>query len=311
MFCGEYRRTPSAHHFPVDVNPFGTLYNPASIAAALTRLLDARPFTRGELFKEANLWHSFAHHSRFSHTDAEVCLQRIDERFRAAVGLLPQLDRLVLTWGTAWVYADADSREVVANCHKLPASRFVRYRLSVDEMVQLWTPLLERLFALNHDMKIVLTVSPIRHLKDGAHGNQLSKAALLLFCEELAARYPDRCIYFPAYEIVLDELRDYRFYDTDMVHPSAQAVEYVWQRFSDTFFDEETEAVNREWEALSRALNHRPLTPDKEAYRRFVEQNIRRLEEFHKKYPSFDVSAELAAARRTLENIDSDEIFRS
>ena len=163
-------------------------------------------------------------------------------------------------------------------------------------------------FAVNPDIKLLLTVSPIRHLKDGAHGNRLSKAALLLFCDELMQRYPDRCHYFPAYEIVLDELRDYRFYDTDMVHPSAQAIEYVWERFSETFFDKETLALHREWKTLSRASQHRPLTPDKEAYRRFVEQHILRLEEFHKKYPDFSVAEELAAARRIIEKSDSDEI---
>ncbi len=294
--------------FSVDINPFGTLYNPGSIAAALSQLLDNKPFTRNDIFKEGNLWHSFLHHSRFSHPDADTCLQHINARFSAAAESLRKTDLLILTWGTAWVYIENESGKIVANCHKLPASRFTRRRLSVEEMLQEWTPLLSRLFAINPDIKLLLTVSPIRHLKDGAHGNRLSKAALLLFCDELMQRYPDRCHYFPAYEIVLDELRDYRFYDTDMVHPSAQAIEYVWERFSETFFDKETIALHREWEALSRASQHRPLTPDKEAYRRFVEQHILRLEEFHKKYPDFSVVEELATARRIIEKSDSDEI---
>lgn len=145
-------------------------------------------------------------------------------------------------------------------------------------------------------------------MKDGAHGNQLSKSALLLFTDELCRAYPERCFYFPAYELVMDELRDYRFYDRDMVHPSQQAVDYVWEKFSETYFDEATHSVNREWGRLLQALRHRPLTPDRKTYRQFVVQNILKLEKFREKYTFFDVTDELAAARQLLATLESDEI---
>ena len=218
------------------------------------------------------------------------------------------MDFLILTWGTAWVYTLTGTDTVVANCHKLPASCFDRRRLSVDGMVAVWLPLLERLFATNPRVKLLFTVSPVRHMKDGAHGNQLSKSALLLFTDELCRAYPERCFYFPAYELVMDELRDYRFYDRDMVHPSQQAVDYVWEKFSETYFDEATHSVNREWGRLLQALRHRPLTPDRKTYRQFVVQNILKLEKFREKYTFFDVTDELAAARQLLATLETDEI---
>ena len=175
-------------------------------------------------------------------------------------------------------------------------------------MVAVWVPLLERLFVTNPRVKLLFTVSPVRHMKDGAHGNQLSKSALLLFTDELCRAYPERCFYFPAYELVMDELRDYRFYDRDMVHPSQQAVDYVWEKFSETYFDEATRSVNREWGRLLQALRHRPLTPDRKTYRQFVVQNILKLEKFREKYTFFDVTDELAAARQLLATLETDEI---
>ena len=293
---------------PVCVNPFGVLYNPVSLSQAWERLETAKPFTRADLFEHNGLWHSFAHHSVFSHTDRDLCLQQINRRFLPAADLLRAADRIIFTWGTSWVYTLAGTDTVVANCHKLPASRFERRQLGVGEMCDRWFPLLETLFALNPRVEILCTVSPVRHFKDGAHGNQLSKAALMLFTDELCRKFPSRCTYFPAYEIVLDELRDYRFYDTDMVHPSAQAIDYVWERFSDAYFDESTRTLNREWARLLAALRHRPLTPDRETYRQFVVQNILKLENFREKYAFFEVSEELSAARQLLATLETDEI---
>ena len=295
-------------HFRVDVNPFGIQYNPLSIEQSLVRLLDRKPFSDEDLFSNGNLWHSFAHHSSFSHIDKALCLQQINRRFLPASTSLGEVDFLILTWGTAWVYTLTGTDTVVANCHKLPASCFDRRRLSVDGMVAVWLPLLERLFATNPRVKLLFTVSPVRHMKDGAHGNQLSKSALLLFTDELCRAYPERCFYFPAYELVMDELRDYRFYDRDMVHPSQQAVDYVWEKFSETYFDEATHSVNREWGRLLQALRHRPLTPDRKTYRQFVVQNILKLEKFREKYTFFDVTDELAAARQLLATLETDEI---
>jgi GSCFA family protein len=170
---------------------------------------------------------------------------------------------------------------------------FDRRRVGVDEMIRGWIPLIERLSDSNPELRIMFTVSPIRHLRDGAHENQLSKSVLLLFVDELCRMYPDRCIYFPSYEIVMDELRDYRFYDAGMTHPNEQAIRYIWERFSEACFSEETQTLNREWERLEKALNHRPLTPDKDAFRDFTMQNLFKLKKIWEKYSYFDLSKEI------------------
>jgi len=217
--------------FHIDINPFGTLYNPASIADALQRIIDDRPITPADLVEHENYWHSWHHHGSFSRPTAEECLQICNDRTHQAHTALKEADLLIITFGTAWVF-ERDGK-VVANCHKLPPQLFVRRRMTVEEIVALWQPLLQRLTAYNPNLNILFSVSPIRHMADGAHGNQLSKSTLLLAVEELlnTQDLSSKVHYFPAYEIVLDELRDYRFYASDMAHPSPLAVDIVYDRF--------------------------------------------------------------------------------
>lgn len=228
--------------FRVERNPFGTLYNPASVAAALGRLIDDQEITREDLVEHEGLWHSWHHHGSFSRPTAEEALAACNGRIHQAHSALKEARVLMLTFGTAWVYSltpqpphlsSEGERTVVANCHKLPPQRFERRRMEVEEIVALWQPLLERLHAFNPKLSILFTVSPIRHLADGAHGNQLSKATLLLAVEEIVSLFNSQSSvsYFPAYEIVLDELRDYRFYGPDLAHPSPLAEDIVYERF--------------------------------------------------------------------------------
>jgi len=244
--------------FQTSVNPFGTLYNPASVADALTRLLDERPFQSDELQPfGAEGWGTFSSHSLLSRQTKEEALSVLNERFWQASSRLREADVLFVTFGTAWVYRLAENGAIVANCHHEPASRFIRERLSVDEIVALWHPLLKRLHAINPDLHVLFTVSPIRHFRDGAHANQLSKATLLLAVEQLIKT--SQAVYFPAYEIVLDELRDYRFFADDMAHPSSMAIEYLWERFADTFFSTQTREETVRAEKRAKAQAHRPL----------------------------------------------------
>jgi len=224
--------------FRIELNPFGTLYNPASVAEALQRLIDDREIDAGDLVQHEGLYHSWYHHGSFSHTTPEATLAACNGRLHQAHRALREARLLMVTFGSAWVFELAGSgpqppAKIVANCHKLPASRFVRRRLTVEEIVALWQPLLRRLAACCPTVQVLFSVSPIRHKADGAHGNQLSKSTLLLAVDELLAlnATPLPLYYFPSYEIVLDELRDYRFYASDMVHPSPLAVEVVWERF--------------------------------------------------------------------------------
>lgn len=169
---------------------------------------------------------------------------------------------------------------------------FDRSMLSVTEIVSEWRELLLSLWEQNPELKILFTVSPIRHWKDGAHGNQLSKATLLLAIDELQMAYPKRIAYFPAYEIMMDELRDYRFYATDMLHPSELAIDYIWQRFTENFLSDETKGILKEWAEIQKAINHRPFQPESDAYKRFISQTLLKMERINEKFPSFDLTKE-------------------
>jgi hypothetical protein len=202
--------------FPVEVNPFGILYNPASIANSLEILMAERFFEAKDLFFANGLWNSFYHHSRFSNPDRQACLNEINSKIEEASRILRGSNLLFCTFGTSWVFEEISSGRIVSNCHKLPAATFSRYRLSPSGILKLWEKLIPGLWQVNPDLKIVFTVSPIRHLKDGLHENNLSKAVLLLAIDELQKQFgKERIFYFPSYEILLDELRDYRFYAPD------------------------------------------------------------------------------------------------
>lgn len=250
--------------FNIAVNPVGTLYNPMSIAIALDRLMSGHRYTQSELVCRDGVWHSFEHHSRFSSTDAGMCLDRINDAATAAREALMKCTHLIVTFGTAYVYT-RDGR-VVANCHKFPAAEFVRSRMSVDDILSAWLPLLSKLKAFNPALRLIYTISPIRHLADGAHGNQLSKATLQLATDAIIRATAGYSEYFPAYELVLDDLRDYRFYASDLVHPSDMAVEYIYDKFADMFFTPDTVKLAVDAGKLVRFVQHRPLTDDKDAY---------------------------------------------
>lgn len=288
--------------FQCDVNPFGTLYNPLSIAKALHQVMEDKQYQSSDLFEAGGLWHSWMHHSAFSVSDKEACLDGINARMNESNSFLKECNWLIITWGTAYVYALKENEEVVGNCHKQPDKIFERRRLSVSEIVCEWTLLLEKLKQVNPDLKVVLTVSPIRHAKDGMHGNQLSKSTLLLAVDELCKTCPE-CIYFPSYEIMMDELRDYRFYADDMMHPSKLAVEYIWECFGNTYFGDTTKGIMKEWQDISKRLNHKPFNPDSEAYRNFLSQIVLKINRLKEKLPYFDVQKELEQCRNRLKTL--------
>jgi len=283
-FAGNIGGKMKELYFDTDINPFGVLYNPVSISNSIKLLLENRSFTVDDLFQHRGLWQSFSHSSLFSATTAAKCLENINSRFKNAVGFLHKTNLLIITFGTAWVYEEKQGGSVVSNCHKLPANNFKRRRLSVEEIVSDYSELIVRLKTLFPKLQIIFSVSPIRHWKDGAHENNVSKSTLLLAIDELQNEF-ENVHYFPAYEIQLDELRDYRFYASDMLHPSDVAIDYIWQRFSDTYFDETTTRMKREFEQLQSDLSHRPMFPDSEEYEKFIKSTNRRKLELIKKYP--------------------------
>ena len=282
-FADNMGRKMQEVYFETDINPFGVLYNPISICNSIELLIENNEFTASDIFQQKELWQSFSHSSLFSATTAERCLENINERFRSAASFLTQTDFLIITFGTAWVFEEKRSGSVVSNCHKLPASHFVRRRLSVDEIVLDYSALILKLKTLFPKLKIIFSVSPIRHWKDGAHENNISKSTLLLAIAALQQQF-DSVDYFPAYEIQLDELRDYRFYASDMLHPSDVAVDYIWQRFSETYFDAVTTGLKKELEQVVADLNHHPLFPESEEYRKFQKNTEKKITTLKKNY---------------------------
>ena len=255
-------------YFPTFINPFGVMYNPMSVALGIRHLMSEKQFTVGDLFQSGSLWNSLAHSSAFSATTCDETLQSINSRLLAARHFLNETNILMITLGTAWIFELVDTGEIVSNCHKLPANRFTRRRLSVDEINKELTEVLSLLRSRYPDLQFIFTVSPIRHWKDGAHENTISKSTLHLAVDALEKQF-DFVHYFPAYELVMDELRDYRFYASDMLHPSDVAVDYIWRRFAETWFSSETLNLKKELEQLRSDINHRPLHPETEEYRLF------------------------------------------
>jgi hypothetical protein len=280
------------HRFNVSVNPFGVLYNPLSVALGCRRLLDPVPFAEDDLFYYDGMYHSFMHHGKFSDVSVTDSLFRINGTLSATAEVFRDISCLVITFGTAYVYRLKSNGQVVANCHKLPAIQFERELLTVDRIVDEWSVLLENIWSENPLLKVIFTVSPIRHWKDGAHFNQISKATLLLAEQALTEKFPDRISYFPAYELMMDELRDYRFYADDMFHPSDIAVNYIWTRFCDVYMNTEMKGILKEVESLNRALSHRPLNPSVNAYKQFLMQTLLKIQRLQHKNPYICLSKE-------------------
>ena len=257
-FSDEIGEQMKQRYLNVTCNPFGTLYNPISIARAINYQNNQLP-----LVEYDGLWHSMAHHGSFSRPTREETEQTVRDSVENMQRVLKEATVVIVTFGTAWVYElnstpSMDGTEVgyiVGNCHKLPENCFSRRRLTVEEIVEAWQPILEEY----SDKHWLFTVSPIRHIKDGLHENQLSKATLLQALEKLSQTYERGITYFPSYEIMLDELRDYRFYADDLVHPSSLAVNYIWERFVDTFCTPQTRneliLQHKRW----KQTQHRPL----------------------------------------------------
>ena len=234
---------------------------------------------------------SLYHHGAFSSTDPDECLSRINGRLEKAAEELCSLDLLVITWGTAWVYKHVRENMIVSNCHKIPAQEFERSRLSVENIVEEYVELIERLREINPGLRILFTVSPIRHWKDGAHGNQLSKATLLLAIDQLREKL-EYVYYFPASEIVLDELRDYRFYADDMLHVSGFTVDYIWERFLYSFITPDVLGLMNQIGRINKGMAHRPFDSKSEDYQRLVKKMLAEMAMISHSYPMIDFSAE-------------------
>ena len=280
--------------FNIDLNPFGILYNPISVANSLKILKEKRYFKEDDFFFRDGLWHSFAHHGRFSAPDKTIVLDKINSVIETSSETLKTANFLFVTFGTSWVYELKSTRQVVANCHKVPSDEFHRFRLPETEITEVYVNLLKELWGINPGLQVFFTVSPIRHWKDGAVENQISKATLILAISNIVDQFPSQCHYFPSYEIVMDELRDYRFYADDMLHLSDVAINHIWQKFENSLIDEKSRSLMSEIGKIKRAMEHRPFNRNTPEFNKFIKKSLDNVNMLQAKHPYLNLKLEKA-----------------
>lgn len=271
--------------FPVFINPFGTLFDPISIHA----IFDAANLEskEEELIFYQGYWHAVKYHGSFKHKDKDLLLEKIQLSKQHLINYLKTSSILMLTYGTAHVWKIKEKNEIVGNCHKLPGHFFYRHLLSPDEIIN---ALQDSLFNLNRlfpNLNVIMSISPVRHLKMGMVENQLSKSVLKVAISALVNKMP-QIYYFPAYEIMMDDLRDYRFYAQDMIHPSELAIEYIFDGFKSVFFSEETQERVKIWEKFSKSLNHKPFDDDNEQWSKYKQKYKVQLNQYKDEFPMLD-----------------------
>lgn len=271
-------------------NPFGIIYNPISLAKSLKRIITGDLYQTNELNSFNQKWFSFDHHGSFSAIDKKECINNINQSLGQAHEQLKKSNTLIITFGSAWVYEYKDFG-VVANCHKIPGKEFSKRLLSVKEILTHFEELLDLLKTFNPDLTVIFTVSPVRHTKDGLYENNLSKSTLHLAVKNLVEQHSN-CQYFPAYEVVIDELRDYRFYKDDLVHPTEMGINYVWEKFSKVYFDSDTEALNKAIEKIMNAAQHIPFDKKSEAHQKFVSVMLNTIKLVQEELPFLDFEHE-------------------
>jgi hypothetical protein len=296
LFIGSCFSTSIGHQLelgrmPVMINPAGTVYNPVSVCNTINSITAIKPYDRSDLFKYEDIWISFDHYTDFSSSEPELILEKINRTSAEALKFMAGAKFLFITFGTARAFRWNETGKIVSNCHKIPSVKFSNELLSPDYIASLWSEQLDNLKSLFPDLAVVFTISPVRHWKDGAHGNQVSKSVLFLAVEKLLD-HPSKPAYFPAYELVMDDLRDYRFYNDDMLHVSDRAIDYIWEIFSGCYLDKKTVGLWNEVAGISKAVSHRIQTDDKNQIRKFAENILSRIDSVTKMNPVVNLEKE-------------------
>ena len=272
--------------FDALVNPFGVLYNPASIAQSVERLDSRKPFCHEDVIEVGERQYcTFCHNTAFWNSSEKTLLEQVNQNLAEAHVHFAKSKWMVISLGTSWVFRDKANGSVVSNCHKLPANQFERQFLLVEQSFRYLSEIVKQ----HPEKQFIFTVSPLRHLKDGLHENQLSKAALLLAVDKVCKAF-DNAHYFPAYEILVDELRDYRFYKEDMVHPTEQAVQYIWERFVDFAIDPKEKPAMKAAAELRQMLHHRAMFPESLAFKKFEQMKETKINELKRDFPSIRIN---------------------
>lgn len=283
--------------FNILQNPNGILFDPASVCKSLIGYVENRPYSKNDLFNLHEVWHSWDHHSRFSGMDPDVVINNINNAQHSAHEFLRQADWIILTLGSSFSYRltpehTAGQERGVANCHRSPGQWFNKHLLEIDETISMLDQAYHRLRQFNPGLKIIFTVSPVRHLRDGVVENNRSKARLIEAVHHMVNKF-EGIYYFPAYELVIDVLRDYRFYDIDMAHPNYQATEFVLEKFAEHFIEEQAVELMKEIRKIAIARRHRPLQPGTTAHRRFMESHAEKVRMLMEKHPFLNLADEL------------------
>jgi hypothetical protein len=297
-----------AARFQVLQNPHGILFDPASVGNSLISYIDNRKYQKSDLFLLNEVWHSWDHHSRFSQMDPDKAIHDINESQDRAHQFLKEGNWVIITLGSAFQYRlndtvtpaeqSSDNRKGVANCHRAPAQWFSKHLMGIEEIISTLDSCYHRLRQYNPNIKILFTISPVRHLRDGVTENNRSKARLIEAVHHLVGKYQDLW-YFPAYELVIDVLRDYRFYDIDLAHPNYMATEFVLEKFADACIDESSRKLMAEIRKVMIAKNHKAFQPSSSAHRQFMEDHLNKVKQLQQKYPFLDLKEELLYFSKT------------
>lgn len=286
----------SDHKFRVLNNPYGIIYNPVSIFKLLHGAMLKRPVDEGWIINSQGVYRHFDFHSDISAMDKESLLEKIEDVNTQTCNSLAGSDWLIITLGTAIVYRHKKLNNIVGNCHKIPAREFNKERLLPEDILESFKSFYSNLQVVNKRFRIILTVSPVRHIRDSLETNSLSKSILRYACNLITESY-DQVDYFPSYEIMMDDLRDYRFYEKDMLHPSSTAIDYIWESFQECYFDKDTKAFIREWKKIRNALQHRPFYPESREHQEFIRKTIEQIRGFEK---IVDITSELDLLHKQL-----------
>jgi hypothetical protein len=281
----------SNYKFKILENPNGILFNPISISENIISYIDQKVYNENDLFLYNEIWGSWNHHTRFSDVNQSNTLEKINQSQKAAHEFLKNADWLIITLGSSYVY-ELENNKVVANCHKVPTDKFNKKLLSALEVEHSLQSMLEKLKSFNPNVKIIFTISPVRHLRDGFVENNRSKANLISAVHELVASN-ENCFYFASYELVIDDLRDYRFYAEDMVHPNYQATQYVWEKFTTACIDDQSLLIMKEIGIINSAKNHRPFNPTSNQHLQFLKTNFEKTLQLQQSNPYVDLTAEV------------------
>jgi hypothetical protein len=269
------------------VNPFGIVFNVVSIEKLIFRSIHKQYFTEKDIFFHHENWHCYEVHSELSNPNAAEFLKTVNQLIDATNTQITEATHFIITLGTAWVYRNIETNQIVANCHKVPQKQFAKELLSIETIQESLQNTIALISGVNKEAKFVFTVSPVRHIKDGFAENTLSKSHLISAIHKIVNHQLFLANYFPSYEIMMDELRDYRFYGEDMLHPNQTAIDYIWIQFFENYIDEKEFATMQEVCDIQKALHHRPFNPNSESHLKFLDNLNQKLNTLVKKYPHF------------------------